>query len=273
MSPPPMKNPIPPIQSPPPMIRVTHTESQLVKKSESNDNLVDAAPTFEIKPPTPMASKPSSPVLPKSDAPSLPEPVKSDEEQSSDAVVHADDPAPLVAGVNSPPKVIKRKAPTPSAPDGSQAGDISVSRPVAAKPQPGQGMLPPPPSKEDSTPATSTIPVLSTTPATPLPAHKNLGATPKQSPPTPVPPPIAPKPQSPPEVPPKVVSPPPTVKVELMSEQLSEVTSSTEQLIGSGGGDPSADAARAASSPTCLRPINKIADVKTIKRQPKSGWL
>lgn len=273
MSPPPMKNPIPPIQSPPPMIRVTHTESQLVKKSESNDNLVDAAPTFEIKPPTPMASKPSSPVLPKSDTPAPPEPVKSDEEQSSDAVVHADDPSPLVAGVNSPPKVIKRKAPTPSAPDGSQAGDISVSRPVAAKPQPGQGMLPPPPSKEDPTPATSSIPVLSTTPATPLPAQKNLGATPKQSPPTPVPPPIAPKPQSPPAIPPKVVSPPPTVKVELMSEQLSEVTSSTEQLIGSGGGDPSADAARAASSPTCLRPINKIADVKTIKRQPKSGWL
>lgn len=270
-SPPPAKSPIQPIQSPPPTIRIT--EPHLVKKSDSKDSLVDAVPTVEVKPPTPQPSKPPTPVLPKSDAPPPPEPVKSPEAKPSETVVHADDPAPLVAGVNSPPKVIKRKAPTPSASDAPPpAGDISVSRPVAAKPQPGQGMLPPPPSKEEQ--PNISIPVLSTTPATPLPATKNLGATPKKSPP-----PIAPKPQSPPPapaVPPKVASPPPTVKVELMSEQQpSDVTSSTEQLIGSSSSSspPPVDAARAVSSPTCLRPINKIADVKTIKRQPKSGWL
>ncbi|XP_065082989.1 transient-receptor-potential-like protein [Ochlerotatus camptorhynchus] len=260
MSPKPAKSPIPPIQSPPPVIRVTRTESQLVKKSDSKESAVDVPPSIEIKPPTPLTSKPSSPILPKSDKSE----VKPDE-----AVVHSDDPSPLVAGVNSPPKVIKRKSPAPSTPDASQAGDITVSRPVAAKPQPGQGMLPPPPSKEEppSAPAVS-IPALSTTPATPLPVPKNLGATPKKSPP-----PIAAKPQSPP-LPPKTTSPtPPAVKVELMSEQLTDVTSSTEQLIGSGDKDPSADAARAASSPVCLRPVHRIADVKTVKRQPKTGWL
>ncbi|XP_062564885.1 transient-receptor-potential-like protein [Armigeres subalbatus] len=266
-SPPPTKSPIQPVQSPPPTIHVTRTEAQLVKKSDSKDSLVDSTPTVEIKPPTPQLSKQASPELTKPDPTPL-KTTKSTEEKTNEDVVHANDPAPLVAGVNSPPKVIKRKAPTPSAPE---AGDIAVSRPIAAKPQSGQGMLPPPPSKEDPPPPVPniSIPTLSTTPATPLPPPKNLGATPKQ--PSPVPASIPAKQQSPPPVP--VKSPPPTLKVELMSEQLTDVTSSTEQLIANSSGDPSVDAARAAASPPCLRPINKIADVKTIKRQPKSGWL
>ncbi|EAA03611.5 AGAP010630-PA, partial [Anopheles gambiae str. PEST] len=111
-------------------------------------------------------------------------------------VVHSDDPDPLVSGVNSPPKVIKRKAPAP-VPAASTGEDIAVARPVAVKPQPGQGMLPPPPSKEDggAAPAGTIIPTLSTTPATPLPSHKAVAA---------------PRPPSP-SAPPKVASPPPTV--------------------------------------------------------------
>lgn len=258
-SPPPVKSAISPIQSPPPMIHITRTESQLVKKVDSKDS-EDGNPIVEINPPTPVPSKSPTP------APTSPSEIKKPDE----AVVHADDPSPLVSGVNSPPKVVKRKAPAPSNPD-TPAGDITVSRPVASKPQPGQGMIPPPPFKDDQAPAPAVIPSFSTTPATPLLTTKNMGASPKRSAPTP--PPVAAKPMSPPPVLPKVRSPPPVISVELMSEELSDVTSSTEQLIVRGSGDPSADAARAGSSPPCLRPINKIEDVKTIKRQPKSGWL
>ncbi|XP_055601082.1 transient-receptor-potential-like protein [Uranotaenia lowii] len=248
-SPPPAKAPPSPIQSPPPSIRITNTACPLIKKSESKDSLQDSLPTVEIKPATPAHSKPESedppPTLPTSPPP--------------ETVVHADDPSPLVSGVNSPPKIVKRKAPAPGAPSDATAADISVSRPVASKPQPGQGMLPPPPSKESAL----IIPTVSTTPATPLPVHKELGATPK----------IPPKPIAPVASP-----PPPEVHIELMAAEerpSSDVTSSTEQLVVSGANsDPSMDAARAAASPPpCLRPINKIQDVKTIKRQPKTGWL
>lgn len=54
--------------------------------------------------------------------------------------------------------------------------------------------------------------------------------------------------------------------------QSEQINTSMEQLVpaGTGTGPTVEDAP---PSPTCLRPINKIADVKTIKRQPKTGWL
>uniref|UniRef100_A0A182K248 Transient receptor ion channel domain-containing protein n=1 Tax=Anopheles christyi TaxID=43041 RepID=A0A182K248_9DIPT len=243
MSPPPCKSPPPSVQSPPPTIHITRTESQLVKKQSG--------------------SKDSNEFEEESGAPA--------ELQS---VVHSDDPDPLVSGVNSPPKVVKRKAPAPV--PSSTGDDIAVARPVVVKPQPGQGMLPPPPSKEDGALTSGTIiPTLSTTPATPLPSHKTIPA------PRPSSPSVAP--------PPKVASPPPTaaspplvplIKTELMAdvepEESSAIKSSSagskESLI-IGGGDASTDAAKAASSPVCLRPYRKVDDVTTIKRQPKSGWL
>ncbi|XP_058456664.1 transient-receptor-potential-like protein [Malaya genurostris] len=256
MSPPPTKIHSPPIQSPPPIIHVTssgHTEAQSVVIN----SLSDTSQSSGIK--------------------------------LSEVNVNGDDPVPLVSAVGSLPKVIKRKAPQ------SPERDIAVSRPLANKTQFGQGMIPPPPSKEDQSGTTMIIPILSTTPATPLPPHKTMEAITRPSPPTPVPPRAVSKPQSPPPPPQVVKSPrkkkspspplapvkkspsPPaaaTVKLELMSQQPQlDVTSSTEQLIATGSTDLSTNVARTASSPPCLRPISKIADVKTIKRQPKSGWL
>ncbi|XP_055538332.1 transient-receptor-potential-like protein [Wyeomyia smithii] len=229
-----------PVQSPPPTIRVTGTGSQRVKKSKSREGIGDRSPS-------------SSPT---------------------------EQPKSTKNPVRSPPQVIKRKAPSPVPSEASPTNaDISVSRSVANKPQPGQGMLPPPPSNS------IIIPTLSTTPATPLPSHKKLETSPasRTSPPTPAPP-RATKPQSPP--PPQPPKPPssqapamatttkPNVKQSSPTPppppppMSTDVNSSTEQLITSGNGDPAAS-----SPPPCLRPIQKIADVKTIKRQPKSGWL
>jgi transient-receptor-potential-like protein len=74
---------------------------------------------------------------------------------------------PLKPNSGSPIKVIKRKAPVPQ---GSQ--DISVSRPAVPLIQ-GQGMIPPPPKEIKP----MQIPLLSTTPATPLPSQKPLKTT------------------------------------------------------------------------------------------------
>uniref|UniRef100_A0A182YA85 Transient receptor ion channel domain-containing protein n=1 Tax=Anopheles stephensi TaxID=30069 RepID=A0A182YA85_ANOST len=238
--------PPPSIMSPPPG-----------KCSSPSATVQSPPPTIQSPPPTIHITRTESQLVKK----------RTDSKDSND-----DDPEPLVSGVNSPPKVVKRKAPAP-VPAASAGEDISVARPVAVKPQPGQGMLPPPPSKDDSV---AIIPTFSTTPATPLPSHKPVAA---------------PRPPSPVVPPPKVASPPPTIgspplvpliKTELMADLEPEAApgatkscssgGSKESLIV-GGGDASADAARAASSPPCLRPYRKVDDVTTIKRQPKSGWL
>uniref|UniRef100_A0A2M4A8I3 Putative transient-receptor-potential-like protein n=1 Tax=Anopheles triannulatus TaxID=58253 RepID=A0A2M4A8I3_9DIPT len=261
MSPPPQADT--PIQSPPPpMIHITRTESQLVKKQRSDSKASHEEIEGESTPPPLPTSPPPAP------------------SSSSGTVVHSDDPDPLVSGVNSPPKVIKRKAPAPVASiTTASPEDISVARPVAVKPQPGQGMLPPPPTKEESQPL-PTIPSLSTTPATPLPVPKAKAAAPR--PPSPTPPPPPPTVGSPP---PTVASPPLIpiiIQTELMADTGGSAAAgsaaggsagSKESLIVGGAGEASADAARAASSPTCLRPYRKVEDVATIKRQPKSGWL
>uniref|UniRef100_A0A182JLW8 Transient receptor ion channel domain-containing protein n=1 Tax=Anopheles atroparvus TaxID=41427 RepID=A0A182JLW8_ANOAO len=254
-SPPTIQSPPPamtsPIQSPPPTIHITRTESQLVQKQKTDST--DEGQEGENLP----------------DAEGVPD------EPAAPSVVHSDDPDPLVSGVNSPPKVVKRKAPAPERPPAGD--DIAVARPVAVKPQPGQGMLPPPPSKEDTASSSASasapvIPIFSTTPATPLPSHRSRPSSPKtvSSPP----PPPRPTAASPPLI--------PLIKTELMidsdpsaapkNNKPASSGGSKESLIA-GGGDASADAARAASSPTCLRPYRKVDDVTTIKRQPKTGWL
>ncbi|XP_055629755.1 transient-receptor-potential-like protein [Toxorhynchites rutilus septentrionalis] len=233
-SPPRMKSPPPMIHSPPPTIHVTQGGPRPLKKPDEG--------SIVSKPATSMAGAKG---------------------ESTDNKPPVTDQVPPGSEVTSPPKVIKRKPAAPITPtdNSTSSGEIAVSRPVVSKPQLGQGMLPPPPSKEDSGPSNITIPILSTTPATPLPRPKNI-----ESPP----PPVAPK-SHPPPAPPSKVNP---SKVEIMSEQLTDVTSSTEHLVVSRSEDNAAgDAAKASASPQCLRPVNKIIDVKTIKRQPKHGWL
>lgn len=166
--------------------------------------------------------------------------------------------SPPPVATSSPTKVIKRKAPVPSA-------DISISRPTAPKVPINQGMIPPPPKKEEVKHQVQ-IPILSTTPATPLPTQKIFTSeiiasenvkTEK------------------PEAQPQKEQP----KFELDKQNMAVATSvdtapysSTEKLVTSK--DPSLDANKAASSPPMsLRPVNKIEDVKTIKRQMKTGWL
>lgn len=174
-----------------------------------------------------------------------------------------ENPEALSSNTKSPPKVVKRKAPVPT---------DAIQRPVAHKPAANQGMIPPPPSKTDepSVPCLN-IPILSTTPATPLPKKKEEPSiTSDVAPPLPTTPPpeieepITTQPKPLPKSSPEPVEPTICVGIDATN-------SSTEQLISSP--NHAIDANKAASSPICLRPYRKIEDVKTVKRQPKSGWL
>ncbi|CAG5054107.1 unnamed protein product [Parnassius apollo] len=120
--------------------------------------------------------------------------------------------------------------------------DIALARPVVSEIKPTEGALPPPPAKA-KTPVAPTVEVTasspsirSVAPSTPKTLF-NIHKTSSFSRPS------SPRPSSPQ---PKTTAP--------------SSTSSTEQLIPSPG-------------PKTLRPINKIDDVNTIKRQPKTGWL
>lgn len=166
--------------------------------------------------------------------------------------------SPPPAASQSPVKVIKRKAPVPST-------DISISRPMAPKVPSNQGMIPPPPTKEEVKHQMQ-IPMLSTTPATPLPVQKLVIAAENK---------VASENVSTgrPEVQQKEEQ-----SYEMKKRDMAVATSvdtipysSTEKLVTSN--DPSLEANKAASSPPMLRPVQKIEDVKTIKRQMKTGWL
>jgi transient-receptor-potential-like protein len=160
-------------------------------------------------------------------------------------------PLPQVPG--SPVKVVKRKAPVPT-PDAAQQ-DISISRPVGAKVPSNQGMIPPPPSKAEEVKLPLQIPMLSTTPATPLPVQKQFASMSSET-----------------QAPVVKTQAPETPTPAVIASDFKQSFSSTEALVSSK--DPSLDANMAASSPpSCLRPVNKIEDVKTIKRQMKTGWL
>lgn len=197
-----------------------------------------------------------------------------------------DGASPLKQSAGSPVKVIKRKAPAPL-----PCQDISLSRPTAPKIQ-SQGMIPPPP--EVSKPAMQ-IPILSTTPATPLFPMKPMMAV-KPDTPEPIAAEVkstpetlnveqatvvSPEPKIPPPGP-KVSSPEPKVDLApdlpqsdppapaMIATSPLGPYSSTEKLMANT--DATACTSRA-PSPACLRVGNKIEDVKTIKRQTKTGWL
>lgn len=180
-----------------------------------------------------------------------------DDDTNDDTVIKIDASPMKSRATTSPPKVVKRKAPAPAT--------AEIARPVSAKPQPGQGMIPPPPSKADVAPAG--VPTISTILPSPAPTRSE---TPKKTsrPSTPSPPkdavtmPVVPKPAGPTESPKSAKS--------LTLD--SSVSGSTEQLIQSPKGS-SPDVSKAPASPSCLRPIRKVEDVTTIRRQPKTGWL
>lgn len=145
------------------------------------------------------------------------------------------------------PKVIKRRAPAPV----NDGPDISISRPVVTKVDHSKGMIPPPPLKTQSQPAqSSSKPVVR--PASPKPAadrspSRQASPIPRKSPTPPPPKPLA-----------------ETVKTSYSPQSLNSVTGSSESLVKSTSPQ---------SSPTTLRPGQKVTDVTTIKRQPKTGWL
>lgn len=158
---------------------------------------------------------------------------------------------------STPPKVIKRKAPAP-VPIVDQ--DISISRPIAPKVPQNQGMIPPPPTAKKEEIKPLQIPILSTTPATPLPCQKLFfeSSSPLASPTSQTPEPA------------KVITSETPAVIAVVP--VASLCSSTEKLVSSS--NPNTEANFAASSPpSSLRPVNKIEDVKTIKRQMKTGWL
>lgn len=225
---------------------------------------------------------------------------------------NVEEQCPLKQSAGSPVKVIKRKAPSPKS-----GQDISVSRPAPLRIQINQGMLPPPPSKDEQKPMQ--IPTLSTTPATPvmpLKPYKSISGESKgesltssaaessiiasplnsnesavitvvgTSDPGKIPQeefkaedlaekvslnqridePLTQKPFE--DFKQELADPPPSSAAAMIAFGASISYKSTEKLV------PCEEkAANRSSSPICLRPANKIEDVKTIKRQKKQGWL
>lgn len=169
--------------------------------------------------------------------------------------------SPLKHSAGSSVKVIKRKAP-------KLAEDIAVSRPAISKTPNVQGMIPPPPGKDEVKPLQ--IPVLSTTPATPLlplkpmmtsetffECQESSAASSEKD--------IAPKPAKEDS---DVASPIEASSPVMIAVSSPTSCSSTEKLFTSVVVESVPE-----TSPVCLRPGNRIEDVKTIKRQPKTGWL
>lgn len=262
------------INSPPPKTDDPAPEpvQGITVKSPSVENLSQKG----IKSPEskPRSPKVMSPEPIKSPPPPIhiTEPMTATVQENTDHLVDIDmeaeqaqeNPEALSSNTKSPPKVVKRKAPVPT---------DAIQRPVAPKPAANQGMIPPPPSKADepSVPCLN-IPILSTTPATPLPKKKEE-STSDAAPPLPnTPPPVIEEPiTTQPKLSPKSSPEPvePTICVGI--DATAATDSSTEKLINSP--NHAIDANKAASSPICLRPYRKIEDVKTVKRQPKTGWL
>lgn len=194
--------------------------------------------------------------------------------------LRGEDQSPLKQSPGSPTKVFKRKAPIPM--------PISVSRPASLRISNEKGMIPPPPSKDETRPLQ--IPILSTTPATPLLLQKPMSSTLNSTAdnlsqvssepllPTLKAPEIpknqpsfeetsSPASKNPPEVVHVCSEPePPAPSMIAVTSPVSH--NATEKLIVS---QPQLKAR--SPSPACLRPGKKIEDVKTIQRQARTGWL
>lgn len=156
---------------------------------------------------------------------------------------------PVAEKTNTLPK--KRTAPTPD--------PKVVSRPVAPKTPANQGMIPPPPSRKEEQ-VTEKPP--------PSPGHMTSVSV------------VKPPPVDSIIMIPKCESPLPTIVS--ISTKDDEMTITMETGVGSGSSSGSLEklvpsssppSQRATPSPSCLRPIRRIEDVTTIKRQPKTGWL
>ncbi|KAL0829972.1 hypothetical protein ABMA28_003436 [Loxostege sticticalis] len=227
-------------------------------------------------PPSQPSSKPTTPVpTPRGPSPA-PSRAPSPAPRTISPVpeeIDQPEPSPLKAkrmpGESSPPKVIKRKSPGPPQSDEQEEvkslEDIAVARPVAPEIKPAEGAIPPPPPAKPKAPAAPTMEVTPSTP--PVHAPPKSPSKPPSPPKSPSPTPPS-KPPSPPKSPsptPRVASPQPSTSSVLPPappsppKRLSS-TSSTEQLIPP-------------PSPVPLRGVQKLDEIKTIKRQPKTGWL
>lgn len=149
------------------------------------------------------------------------------------------EPPPLPVKTPSTPK--KRKAPSPES--------AAVSRPIHSKPPSNQGMIPPPPSRKDK-PERASSPQPQITVVKPPPADSIITI-------------------------PRCESPLPTVvsistkgdnmTITMESGAHSGSSSSLEKLVPFPGVET--------PSPVRLRPVRRVEDVTTTKRQPKTGWL
>lgn len=193
-------------------------------------------------------------------------------------VIHVTEPdvVPEDAPVKSPSPIPSVKSPPPPPSETSPVKKSSlkkkpapvpestiVSRPVPSKSSAAHGMIPPPPSKKDEPPAAaagcsnSDMPH-SVTVVKP-PAADAIITIPKT---------------------PARQSPTPIIQIIAKDDDLTITmdagggsTGSLEKLVPGSGGEPGLESFKAATSPPCLRPVRRIEDVTTIKRQPKSGWL
>lgn len=225
-------------------------------KSSGSENSINAIPVIEVSDDSTGKFEPKA----EPESPKLIDLHVNEVKSSSDE-------SPLRQTSGDAVKVVKRKAPAPLS-----SQDISVSRPTAPKIQSNQGMIPPPP--EAAKPVMQ-IPLLSTTPATPLLPLKPMmividkAETPEliitneaEVEPSKGEPEKIALPE--PEAEPPADQPAPAMIV----PSLPQPYSSTEQLMTNTDSSTSR-----APSPVCLRAVNKIEDVKTIKRQTKTGWL
>lgn len=219
----------------PPLIQITRTESsksmERPKAVKSNGNPSEIARTNAS---SPVNMRPSS-------------------------------PTPTQTG---PAKVVKRKAPSPSA-SSEAVTDIAISRPVPMKVDSRQGMIPPPPpsEKKDTTSSNSAETSFTMPP-------RRISLTPKPTSPV-LPSPVHSRKQSIAPIPTQQSLqslPAATLDVSTVAMGIeSTTTDSSENLLQI---KDSPQRASGMESPLAtLRPPRKVAEVTTIKRQPKTGWL
>lgn len=245
------------VQSPPPIICVTRTESQLGSPN-SKANIQEKMNVKYYAGRSQDSRRPSADFSPVHSCPST-------------------------------PNKLKRRAPSPN-----QSENMVVSRPVSSKLIEGVGMIPPPPSKEDhvlttklKSPDVDRDVVIqqgiskkkSLSPENKMPLI-NLESPPKSPSSRPLPKRTSPESPMLPLIPSScsfavsepdmIIRPRSPFMKPLYTVNDAATSNSTERLITTK--NPASDANKAATSPS-LRPTMKIIDVSTIKRQPKSGWL
>lgn len=208
------------IQSPPPLIQITRTESS--KSTERPKSLKS-----KLDPNEEPKSHASSPIDTR--------------------------PIPTTPVRTGPTKVVKRKAPAPSPSSEQPTNDIAISRPVSMKIDPKQGMIPPPPvnEKKDAVPSNSAETSFTT-------KHNRRTS-------------ITPRPVSPLHSDKQPPAPMPIQALPLLNIPMANMGHDSNTS------DSSENLLRIKEPVTCsspsLRPPRKVAEVTTIKRQPKTGWL